>query len=137
MAKRFSELLKTNDTNGLTFIKSNAVELSRLIESVWKTKINAKPRNMTVRNNLEDGAPSKKEMSPKQWKHLADTVLKERYHEYYKMFTDESKQRNGIGVTGSGMLRICERLSEEFQISSAEMVALLKAVTVMEGRTEK
>lgn len=47
--------------------------------------------------------------------------------------TKQSDGRSDIGVTDRRRIRISERLSELFQISSAELVAILQAVLAVEG----
>lgn len=81
----------------------------------------------------------KRDLRPSQWKKLAETTIAERYSRHHKFFTDASKQANGrtgIGITDERSNRTIERISELFQISSAELVAILKVVLYAENVQE-
>lgn len=78
---------------------------------------------------------NKKNLTPKQWKHLALTRINGEYGKHYQIYTDASKHKNGnvgIGVTDCKKIRSMERLSSLFQITSAELVAFLKALLYCE-----
>lgn len=50
---------------------------------------------------------------------------------HYKVNTDASKQKNdkiGIGVADLHRVRTYERISDYFQISNGELIAMLKAI---------
>ncbi|KAG4079431.1 hypothetical protein HA402_015681 [Bradysia odoriphaga] len=58
------------------------------------------------------------------------------YNNFHKIYTDASKKENGrtgIGITNLRSIRSCERLSELFQISNAELVGILKAILSAES----
>lgn len=66
---------------------------------------------------------------------LAENRIMQHYGEYHKIYTDASKQdsgRTGIGISDLRSIRDFERVFDLFQITNAELVAILKAIIAVE-----
>lgn len=129
------------DDHGLTILERNVLSIDGLLGTVCRADLRSFPDNCQIRELVDpDERIAKKHLSAKQWKHLVETMLSERYENHYKIYTDASKQLNGntgVGLTDLGRVRSHERISNLFQITNAEMVAILKAVMESESVTSQ
>lgn len=120
-----------------TYLERVCFEAKEIINGIGHSSIMSKPTNLRIEADLELGHTLyKKQLNDKQWKHLGDTVIQERYEGYHKYYTDASKRNNqtGIGVTdlrGNGCSLV---INDRIQITNAEMVAILKAIIISEER---
>lgn len=120
------------DGGGATYLEQNCAEISDILDEICKARFAELPNNLNISTTLDDSVDlHKKDLTEHQWRFLANSKMTSEYGEHYKIFTDASKQadgRTGIGLTDMRNIRNCERLSGLFQITSAELVAILKAI---------
>lgn len=98
------------------------------------------PENLKVVQNLDECKPKKEELNIGQWENLTNSAINGRYKDFHKIYTDASKQKDGstgIGITTMRTIRSFERVSNLFQITNAELVAVLKGILAFERLNEK
>lgn len=136
ISQRLNDLRSVLDVGNLTFLERNSIEIQDITDRICKAQLSELPDNLNVSTILDnDVLLYKKDLSNSQWKRLADSKISQEFHNHYKVYTDASKQRDGrtgIGITDLRRVRSSERISELFQISNAELVAMLKAIHMFE-----
>lgn len=140
MAGRLTEIKDIANANGLTYLETCSLNLAELIGEICNAKLSDFPDNLCIIETIDTATElNKKSLNDKQWKHLVETTIGRDYGSFHRIYTDASKQKDGrvgIGVSDGRKLRSCERLSDRFQITNAELVAILKAILYFDD-TEK
>lgn len=80
-------VIKNNlDTHGLTYLESNCVEISDILDLTCRARIADYPNNLIISTDLnEDVDLSKKNLSARQWKHLAESKINQHYGDCHKV----------------------------------------------------
>lgn len=136
MMSRLDLAMGRVDTHGLTYLEVAGLEISDLLGEVCRAKLTKLPDNLKVTETLAGMDFVKADPTARQWKHLADTTIRDEYGLFKQVYTDASKKedgRVGIGINDGRKVRNFERLSGFFQITNAELVAILKAVIALDN----